>query len=68
MINVDRDGLPSDDEIAIVLTRSDVRTRALLLIRSRHIARPSLEQRKVAVLLADQVGSALANPANPATP
>lgn len=62
VVNVDRDGLPSDDETAIVLTRSDVPLGHYLLTAAGHIARPSLEQRKVAVLLADQVGSVLANP------
>ena len=68
VVDVDRDGLPSDNEIALVLTRRGVSAGHFLITAAGRVARPTLEQRKVAVLLADQVGSALANPANPATP
>jgi hypothetical protein len=62
LINVDRNGLPTDDEIALVITRADVTLGHYLLTSAAHVARPTLEQRKVAVLLADQVGSVLTHP------
>jgi K+-sensing histidine kinase KdpD len=61
-VNVDRDGLPTDDEIALEVTRAGVILGHFLLTASASIARPTLEQRKVAVLLADQAGSALSEP------
>lgn len=63
-VNVDRDGLPTDDEIALVVTRADVVLGHFLLTSASHIARPTLEQRKVAVLLADQVGPVLEDQAS----
>lgn len=65
VVDVDRDGLPSDDEIALVLTRPGVSPGHFLITAAGSIARPTVEQRKVAVLLADQVGPAPANPASP---
>lgn len=61
-INVDRDGLPTDDSTALVVSRGEKVLGHFLLTAAADIARPSLEQRKVAVLLADQAGSALSNP------
>jgi K+-sensing histidine kinase KdpD len=61
-VNVDRDGLPTDDEIALQVTRAGVAVGHFLLTASARIARPTVEQRKVAVLLADQAGSALSEP------
>ncbi len=60
-INVDQDGLPTDDEIALPITRADVTLGHFLLTASAEITRPTLEQRKVAVLFADQVGGVLPN-------
>lgn len=59
--NVDRNGLPTDDEIALELKRADATLGHYLLTAAGRIARPSLEQRKVAVLLADQAGAVIAN-------
>ena len=61
-INVDRAGLPTDNVIALVVQRGNLTLGNYLLTASAHIARPTLEERKVAVLLADQAGSILANP------
>jgi K+-sensing histidine kinase KdpD len=61
-LNVDRDGLPTDDDIALVVSRSGTIVGHFLVTAASDIARPTLEQRKVAVLLADQAGSALAQP------
>ena len=59
---VDRDGLPTDDDIALLVTRSGTTVGHFLLTSASHIARPTLEQRKVAILLADQVGQVLVDP------
>lgn len=61
-VNVDRGGLPTDDEIALEVSRGGVVIGHFLLTASARIARPTLEQRKVAVLLADQAGSLLTEP------
>ncbi len=61
-LDVDRDGLPTDDDIALMVTRSGIPVGHFLLTSAADVARPTLEQRKVAVLLADQVGQVLADP------
>ncbi len=61
-LDVDRDGLPTDDDIALLVTRSGTTVAHFLLTSASHIARPTLEQRKVAILLADQVGQVLVDP------
>ncbi len=61
-VDVDRDGLPTDDDIALVVTRSGTTVGHFLLTSASHVARPTLEQRRVAVLLADQVGQVLGDP------
>jgi K+-sensing histidine kinase KdpD len=58
-IDVLRDGLPFDTEIAL-----DVRVRGehlgcYLLVAATRIVRPSLEQRRIAALLADQAAEAV---------
>ncbi|QTE29384.1 DUF4118 domain-containing protein [Pengzhenrongella sicca] len=58
-VDVDRDGLPTDDRIALEVQRGGVTQGRFLLTSSTRIVRPSLEQRRVVVLLADQVGAAL---------
>lgn len=58
-INVDRQGLPVDSEIALVVRSGGVVHGRFLLIAATRVARPSLEQRRVAVALANQVGAAL---------
>ncbi len=61
-VDVDRDGLPTDDDIALVVTHSGTRVGHFLLTSASHVARPTLEQRRIAVLLADQVGQVLVEP------
>jgi K+-sensing histidine kinase KdpD len=61
-INVDRDGLPTDDDIALVVTRAGEAVGHFLLASASAIARPTLEQRKVAILLADQAGQVFVDP------
>jgi K+-sensing histidine kinase KdpD len=62
VVDVDRDGMPSDDTTALLLTRAEVTLGYYQLTAAGKVSRPTLEQRKVAVLLADQVGSLLAEP------
>ena len=45
-----------------MVTRSGIQVGHFLLTSAADIARPTLEQRTVAVLLADQVGQVLADP------
>jgi len=58
-VDVDRDGLPTDDTTALAVARGNLVLGHFLVTAAADIARPTLEQRKVAVLLADQVGSVL---------
>ncbi len=53
-VNVERDGMPTDSEIALPVRHDGVTTGYFMLTASTRIARPSIEQRQVAVLLADQ--------------
>lgn len=62
-LNVDRDGLPTDDETVLLVRRNDDVLGHFVLTSADRIARPSLEQRQVAVLLADQTVSLLGRPA-----
>jgi K+-sensing histidine kinase KdpD len=62
VVDVERDGLPTDDNIALVVRRGTVAQGHFLVTAASDIARPTLEQRKVAVLLADQAGVALTRP------
>jgi K+-sensing histidine kinase KdpD len=59
-VDVDRHGLPTDDDIALMVTRAGVPVGHFLLTSASRIVRPTLEQRRVAVLLADQAGQVLA--------
>lgn len=61
-VNVDLDGLPTDDNTALPIARADVTLGHFLITAASEIARPTLEQRKVAILLADQAGSVLTSP------
>ncbi len=56
VVDVDRHGLPTDDVISLAVGL----TGRFVLTSSTRIVRPTLEQRRVVVLLADQVGAALA--------
>ena len=62
-LNVDRDGLPTDDETVLLVRRNEDVLGHFVLTSADRIARPSLEQRQVAVLLADQIVSLLGRPA-----
>ena len=61
-IDVQRNGLPTEDEILLPI-RSRGQTRGgFVLTTATRVRRPTPEQLRVAVLLADQVGSVLAEP------
>jgi GAF domain-containing protein len=60
MLNVDRDGLPTDTEISLPVRAGGRLLGAFVLVSATHISRPSLRQRQVACALADQVGAAIA--------
>ena len=61
VLKVERDGLPTNSEIQLTVQHAgEIRGRFLLTAAAR-IVRPDLEQRKVAVALADQVGAALSS-------
>jgi K+-sensing histidine kinase KdpD len=55
VVDVERDGLPTDGEIALVVSHGGAAVGQFMLTASTRVVRPSIEQRKVAVLLADQV-------------
>lgn len=59
-VNVDRFGLPTDTEIELIVRHGETVHGRYLLIASTRIQRPTLEQRQVAIALADQVGVGLA--------
>lgn len=56
----DRIGLPTDDLVALPVEHGGVGYGRFLLTASTRVARPSVEQRRVAATLADQVGARLA--------
>ena len=58
-IDVERDGLPTDDEIALPVRGGGELRGTYLLTAATHVVRPSKEQLRVTVLLADQVGGVL---------
>ncbi len=59
-IDVGRYGLPTDIEIKLLIQHDGDVYGLFLLTASTRIVRPSLDQRRVAVALADQAGAALA--------
>lgn len=59
LLKVDRDGLPTNAEIELTVQHAGEARGRFLLTAATRIARPDLEQRLVAVALADQVGAAL---------
>jgi K+-sensing histidine kinase KdpD len=59
-LDVDRFGLPTDDRIQLLAQSAGATRGEFLLTAATHIARPSLEARRVAVTLADQVAAAIA--------
>ena len=60
VLKVERDGLPTNAEIELTVQHAGETHGRFLLTAATRIARPDLEQRLVAVALADQVGAALA--------
>ena len=58
-INIERDGLPIDQQIGLVVGHGSVVHGRFVLTAATRVTRPSVEQLRVAVLLADQVGAAL---------
>jgi K+-sensing histidine kinase KdpD len=58
-VNVERDGLPTDQQIGLVVRQGDLVHGEYILTAATRVVRPSVEQLRVAVLLADQVGGAL---------
>jgi K+-sensing histidine kinase KdpD len=59
--DVDRHGLPTDDLITLDVSHNGAHLGRFVLTASTRSVRPTVEQRRVVVLLADQVGGALAN-------
>lgn len=59
-VDVDRLGLPSDEYLALPVRRGSRVVGHFEVTATTHVAYPSLEQRRVAVLLADQVAAAVA--------
>lgn len=57
-VNVERSGLPADEYVAVPVRRGPDIVGHFLLTATSHLAYPSREQRRVAVLLADQVAAA----------
>lgn len=58
-LNVERDGFPVDSEVVLPIRSAGVVRGRFLLTSASHVTRPTAEQRRVAVLLADQVAGAL---------
>lgn len=58
-ISVERDGLPTDEKVGLIVRQGGAVHGQYVLTAATRVARPSVEQLRVAVLLADQVGAAL---------
>jgi len=61
LVNVDRDGLPAIGEVVLPARHQSRIEGVFLIVAATRIVRPTLEQRRVAVALADQVGAAHAS-------
>lgn len=59
-VDVDRHGLPTDDLIVLPVERAGTEQGRFVLTSSTQHVRPTTEQRRIAVTLADQVGARLA--------
>jgi K+-sensing histidine kinase KdpD len=59
-LDVDRSGLPTDAQIQLPAQAGGTMRGEFLLTAAAHVARPSLQARRVAVTLADQVAAAIA--------
>ena len=57
-VDVERSGLPTDEYLAVPVQRGAQTLGHFLITATSHLAYPSREQRRVAVLLADQVAAA----------
>jgi K+-sensing histidine kinase KdpD len=60
-LRVERDGLPTNAEVELVVQHAGFVRGRFLLTAAARITRPDLEQRRVAVALANQVGAALSS-------
>jgi len=58
-VNVERDGLPTDERIGLIVRQGGAIHGQFVLTAATRVVCPSVEQLRVAVLLADQVGAAL---------
>ena len=58
-ISVERDGLPTDEKVGLIVRQGGAVHGQYVLTAATRVARPSVEQLRVAVLLADQGGAAL---------
>jgi K+-sensing histidine kinase KdpD len=58
-VDVEHSGLPTDEQIGLVVRQGGLVHGQFVLTAASRVARPSVEQLRVAVLLADQVGAAL---------
>jgi hypothetical protein len=59
LVDVAQDGFPTEEEVALPVVDGDVVHGHFVLASGSHIARPTSEQLRVAVVLAGQVGAAL---------
>jgi hypothetical protein len=59
VVDVDRHGLPYDEEVALVVRRGQRVVGHFVVTAAARIAYPTAEQRRVAMLLADQVAPAV---------
>ncbi|HEX6757304.1 MAG TPA: DUF4118 domain-containing protein [Propionibacteriaceae bacterium] len=67
-LDIDRFGLPTDSQVQLLAQSGGTIRGEFLLTAATRIARPSLEARRVAVTLADQVAAAIAtSKPNPAS-
>lgn len=62
-VDVDRTGLPTDDVIELPVQHAGVGQGRFLITAAARVARPTLEQRLVAVTLAEQAAAGLISPA-----
>ncbi|HEY0475689.1 MAG TPA: DUF4118 domain-containing protein [Kribbella sp.] len=60
-LQVERDGLPTNAEIELLVQHAGETKGRFLLTASARVVRPDLQQRLVSVALADQVGAALSS-------
>jgi hypothetical protein len=58
-VNVERHGLPVDEETILLVRRGPEVLGHFVVTSATDVVRPTVEQRRVAVLLADQMGAVL---------